>query len=389
MEISMRTARAVPQTATEKLTGRNIHVDDVPTPIVYVDDGRLESNLARMSAAATRIGVSLRPHAKTHKIPEVARAQLAHGAIGLTVAKLAEAQALLDAGVQTSFLVAQPYWGSWKAAWQLDLAETCEVLACVDNIVAARELSGAARRGGRVIDVVLIIDTGYGRFGVQPADALAVAKRLSELPGVRLRGMRSHPGHAYRARTRDRRQAVAREDATILSDIAAAFDAEDISSEIVSTGSTPSHAELEKVAARSSRVTEIRPGNYAFYDRMQVSLGTASIEDCAIRLITTVVSTPVRGTAVIDAGKKTLTSTLDPLADGYGLVVNKAGVEIFDLSEECGRIRYSGPELRVGDRLEVIPNHACEIPNLADSIAHGSHGIIHGFWRAVGRGQAW
>jgi D-serine deaminase-like pyridoxal phosphate-dependent protein len=92
---------------------------------------------------------------------------------------------------------------------------------------------------------------------------------------------------------------------------------------------------------------------------------------------------------VIDAGKKTLTSTLDPLADGYGLVVNKADVEIFDLSEECGRVRYSGPELRVGDRLEVIPNHACEIPNLADSIAHGSHGIIHGFWRAVGRGQAW
>jgi D-serine deaminase-like pyridoxal phosphate-dependent protein len=121
---------------------------------------------------------------------------------------------------------------------------------------------------------------------------------------------------------------------------------------------------------------------------MQVSLGVATLEECALRVVASVVSTPAAGRAMIDAGRKTLSSTADPHSSGYGLAIGRPGIEIDALSEECGWVQHDG-ELRIGDRLELIPNHACEVTNLVEAVAYGADGIIEGFWAPAARGKVW
>lgn len=361
---------------------------DVPTPLAYVDVGRLEANIARMAAAARRHGVALRPHTKTHKLAEVARLQLAAGATGLTVAKLGEAEALAEAGISTSFMVAQPYLGAEKARWHLALAEASEVVVCVDHLEPARAMGAEAGTHDRTADVVLIVDTGYGRFGVPPADAPALAKDLATLPGVRFRGIRSHSGDAYHAPGHQARMSITRFDATTMRDTAEAIRGTGTPCEIVSIGSTPGLADVDDDVDFTG-ITEWRPGNYVFFDGIQVSLGGATEQDCALRVITTVVSTPGPGRAVVDGGKKILTSTLDPYNAGHGRVVSHPGVAVVSVSEECGWVDDPAGTLSVGDRMTVIPNHACEVSNLVDAVAHGRDGAIDGYWSPAARGKVW
>lgn len=355
----------------------------VSTPLVYIERPVLEQNIRRMAEAAQLSGVALRPHTKTHKIAEIARLQLDAGAVGLTVAKLSEAHAFLEAGVETSFMIAQPYVGSRKTRWQLDLAQTCEVIACVDSIDLAREMG----RHGASIDLMLIVDTGYGRLGVAPNEAADTAEVIASASGIRFRGIRSHTGHAYNAMSKGVRREIAHADARTMNEIAISIRARGVPCEIVSVGSTPGTAGLQS-STTFRGVTEWRPGNYAFFDRMQLSLGSATIEECALRVIASVVSAPRHGHALIDAGKKTLASTLDPHSSGYGLVHEYSELEIRALSEECGWVRHHG-ELNVGDRLVVIPNHACEVTNLVDIVAYGTESTIEGFWQPIARGKVW
>lgn len=370
------------------LAGRSVADPAVPTPLVYVDRAVLERNIARMAAAARETGVALRPHVKSHKVAEIARLQLAAGATGLTVAKLGEAQALAAAGVDAGFMVAQPAIGGGRAEALLALARDLdrEVIACVDDLEPARELAAAAVAGGTVADVVLIVDTGYGRLGVSPAEAAGLAARLADEPGLRFRGIRSHSGRAYTTDGLATRRDIAATDAGAMREIAAAIVAGGGSCEIVSVGSTPGTAGLADPATFQG-VTEWRPGNYVFFDRAQVEFGAATGADCALTVIASVVSArPGRG--VIDAGRKTLSSTAAPTAAGFGGMVDRPDVQLHALSEECGWLR-SDAQLAVGDRLRIVPNHACELPNLAEAVAYGTDGVIEGAWVPVARGKVW
>jgi D-serine deaminase-like pyridoxal phosphate-dependent protein len=360
----------------------------VPTPFVYVDRAVLGRNIERMADAAQGSGVDLRPHAKTHKLAEVARLQLDAGAAGLTVAKLGEAQALVDAGVSTSFMVAQPYVGAEKVGWHLELAERCELIVCVDSVDIARATGAVAAGRGRALDLVLIVDTGYGRLGVQPGEAARHAEAVAGLDGVRFRGIRSHTGAAYEADGTEERRRIAAEDASTMAGVAAEIRSRGIPCELVSVGSTPGLAGLED-AATFAGVTEWRPGNYVFFDRMQVSLGSASLEDCALTVVASVVSAPARGRAVIDAGVKALSATRDRRSEGHGLVLDRPDVRLVKLSEECGWIESGEVELRVGERLRLVPNHACELTNLAEVVFYGEGETIEGAWRPVARGKVW
>jgi D-serine deaminase-like pyridoxal phosphate-dependent protein len=215
-----------------------------------------------------------------------------------------------------------------------------------------------------------------------------MADQLAALRGVRWRGIRSHSGKAYSAATTAARRAIALEDARVMSETAQRIADRGLPCEIVSIGSTPGIAGVASAASLPG-VTEWRPGNYVFFDRMQLSLGTATLQDCALRIVVSVVSTPAEGRAMIDAGRKTLTATVDPLSSGYGQAIGHPGVEVSDLSEECGWLRHWDDDLRVGSRLELIPNHACEITNLVEVVAHGTDGVVEGFWEPVGRGKIW
>lgn len=380
----------------EQFLGRSIFDESVPTPFVFIDLTVLQRNIVHMQALAESSKVKLRPHIKTHKIAAIAKMQLQTGACGLTVAKLGEAQALLDAGISTSYMVAQPFFGFEKVRWAMRMSEICEFIFCLDNVNLAEAVGEFAAREGKSLNVALIVDTEYKRFGVDWRDAPKVAEEIARLKGVRFSGVRSHDGRIYRMPTAEERVKVAREEAERMAEVAERIRQRGIDCGLVSIGSTPG-AYLVFQNGWTEGITELRPGNYVFLDRMQISLGVARPEDCALTVIASVVSTPRDGEALIDAGLKTLTGTLDRFSEGYGLVLSHTRHEGEDLPkvklerlwEECGLVRCEGEPLSIGDRLVIVPNHACEITNLAEVVFYGKNNKIEGFWVPEARGKVW
>lgn len=364
----------------------------MPTPLVYIDRRVLERNIESKSNAAAARGVGLRPHAKTHKIAEIARMQLKAGAIGLTVAKLSEAEAFIGAGILTSYMIAQPFVGATKTEWLLDLAQRTEMIVCGDDVEMARAIGAAATSRAMSVDYVLIIDTGYGRFGVDWQVGSAAVDQIIRIPGLNFRGIRSHAGHVYGADDEFQRSLIVREEVDRVRSVAEAVRRLGSNCEIVSVGSTPS-AHILLANNWVTGITEVRPGNYVFHDKMQIRMGVATVGDCALRVVTSVVANRGNAESVIDAGLKTLTSTLDgfasPVATGYGLVVDRPEVRIIRLTEECGIVTDGGGTLSIGDRLAIVPNHACEITNLAEVVFYGSNDRIEGSWVPVARSQVW
>lgn len=384
----------------EWFVGRSIFDEAVPTPFVFVDLATLQRNIVHMQALAQTAGVKLRPHIKTHKIAAIAKMQIQAGACGLTVAKLGEAQAMLDTGVQSSFMVAQPFVGAEKVRWALQMAESCELLICLDSVELTEGMGEVAAREGKSLDLILIVDTEYRRFGVDWRQAPQFAEGIASLKGVRFRGIRSHNGRTYRPPTVKERMQAAKEEAERMAEAANQIRQRGVDCELVSIGSTPgAYFVLQK--GWTDGITELRPGNYVFHDRMQISLGVARPEDCALRVVTSVVSAPREGEVLIDAGLKTLTGTLDRFSEGYGLILEHGKglgkaypsklpkMKIERLWEECGLVRYEGEPLPIGNRLVIVPNHACEITNLAEVVFYGSNGLIEGYWFPEARGKVW
>jgi D-serine deaminase-like pyridoxal phosphate-dependent protein len=358
-------------------------VETLPTPAVVVDLDVLERNVARMADAARAAGVRLRPHAKTHKCPEISRLQRAAGAWGLTVAKVGEAEVFVAAGFDDLF-VAYPVVGEDKGRRLLRLADRARLAVGVDSLEGAENLAEPFRAAKRTLDVMLKVDVGYGRVGVLPEHAVELALRVAQVPSLRFRGVFTHAGHAYLARSRAGVERVARAEGERLSEAAAAIRAAGLPVEEVSVGSTPTAAQAMRVPG----VTECRPGNYVFHDASQVALGTCAIEDCALTVAATVVSVPAPGRAVVDAGSKTLSSDpLRPTAGGYGRILGRTS-RIEALSEEHGVVAVAeGESFRVGERVTLLPNHACVVANLHDRLVGASGGRVEALLPVAARGR--
>ena len=343
-------------------------IDELDTPAVLVDLEALERNLAEMAARAARAGVRLRPHAKTHKTTWIAREQIRHGAAGLTLAKLGEAEVMADAGID-DILVAYPIVGEAKLARLRQLATRVRVIVALDDVATAANLAAVGRSLPRPLEVYVEVDSGLHRCGRPPgSESAELAERVARLPGLRLLGLMTHAGHASRVPDVEGRRAVALEEARALVETAALLADRGIEVEELSVGSTPTAAHVAEVRATYPRITEIRPGTYVFYDANQVALGTASVADCALRVLVTIVSRPAPDRAVADAGTKTLAADLG-IAGGFGLVRGHPEVRVEALTEEHAVIRIP-PETpgRIGDRIEIVPNHACIVPSLADRL---------------------
>jgi D-serine deaminase-like pyridoxal phosphate-dependent protein len=330
---------------------------ELDTPAVYVDLDVLERNIASMQARCRGFGVGLRPHTKTHKIPEIARMQLDAGAIGITVAKLGEAEVLPGDDV----LVAYPVVGSAKAERLRRLAERRRMTVVVDSIEAAR----AAGPVGTLVEV----DVGAGRCGVQtPEQAVAVARACAAFRGV-----------LYWPSWLDEdgfRRAGAHLDAHL-----GALSAAGLPAEIVSGGSTPGASRTPLIP----RTTEIRPGTYVFGDASCVANRLATVEECALRVLVTVVSTAVPGQCVIDGGSKTFSSDATVGPGTFGLIPDRPWTPI-KLNEEHGYVKIESPA-RVGEKLWVIPSHVCATVNMHDEIAYGRGGRVDGTWKVAARGR--
>jgi D-serine deaminase-like pyridoxal phosphate-dependent protein len=362
-----------------------MHYRELSTPALVIDLDVLERNLDRMALYCREHGIGLRPHTKTHKTPEVARMQLERGAIGLTVAKVGEAEVM--AGIESaSILVAYPVFGREKLLRLAELARSRSLLISLDSETTAVEVSRAAVERSSTVGVLVEFDAGLHRCGLEPGPAcVGLARKVERLPGLEFRGLMTYAGNIWG--NEEERLAETERVAGRLERALDAFRAARIPVPIVSGGSTPA----ARLSHRLPGLTEIRPGTYVYNDLNTFYQGTCGLEDCAARVVATVVSTAVSGRAMIDAGSKTLSSDLlgSGPQTGYGMILEARDAPIVKLNEEHGHVdtSRSAYAFRVGEVVTVIPNHVCTCVNMHDEVFVARDEQVVGTWRVAARGK--
>jgi D-serine deaminase-like pyridoxal phosphate-dependent protein len=363
MQASTRTGADRTLELLERQVGRPLA--EVETPVAVVDLDILEHNLRDLQDYADSHGISLWPHTKTHKSPEIGLLQLAIGAGGLTVAKTGEGEVFRDAGA-SRLLVHYPPVGVDKWERLARLAGDVELTVAVDGLYAAQGLSAALARHGTNAELLVELDVGLHRTGqTTAAGALALARELSRLPAVEVAGISCYPGHC-RGDEATVRARVADVDA-LLRETRDAFSGAGLRADRISGGSTPT-----RYLTHETCVNELRSGSYALHDRTD-----GPDADCALTVQVTVISDTVAGQVVIDGGSKTFTSDTAP-DPGHGTVVGLPGANLQELNEEHGYLDVStvAQRPRIGERLAVIPNHVCGCVNLHDGLLAVRDGVV-------------
>jgi D-serine deaminase-like pyridoxal phosphate-dependent protein len=340
-------------------------LQQLPTPALVIDAALAQKNLCKLADYAKQHGLGIRPHTKTHKSKMISRLQLEAGAIGLTVAKVGEAEQMAE--VCDDLLMAYPAVDSFRTNRLAQLAKTKTVRVGIDSSIAIEALASAAQSAGSTIGLLVDIDVGMGRTGVATAeDSLKLAQLISKTRGVRLDGIMCYPGHI--GQPADQQQSALTAVSEKLQSAIDLWKAGGLEAKIVSGGSTPTAYQSHLVKP----YTEIRPGTYVFNDMNIVRGGYCEIEDVSARIHCTVISTAVKDQFVVDGGTKTFTSDLCGPAreSGHGFVLEYPDAKITKLSEEHGQVDASkcAKPPKVGERVTIIPNHICPCVNLQDSI---------------------
>ena len=352
------------------------------TPCLVVDLDVVEANLRRMAGAIAARGSLLRPHVKTHKSVALARLQLEHGATGLTVGTLGEAEVFAEAGFDDLF-IAYPLWLSEpKAARLRAILDRIPLRIGVDSVEGVVRLA-AAVRGARHRPALLVeIDSGERRAGVTPEGAAPIA-RAARTAGLEVLGVYTHGGHAYADPSIVERAAA--DEQRLLAEARDAFRAEGFEAAVVSAGSTPT-----AIASAGGAVTEERPGTYIVNDRQQVGLRGAPPDGVALVVAATVVSTAVPGQVVIDAGGKTLAKDRPAWAEGFGFLPAYPEAVLVRTYDYHGVVVIppGTPAPALGEVVAVVPNHACPVLNLADAFVVARGGRALGRWPVDARGRS-
>lgn len=349
----------------------------IDTPALLIDENLMLANLKAMQDKANRYGVNLRPHTKTHKMPELARLQMAAGAAGITVAKVGEAEVMADNGLNDIF-IANEIVGLGKLERLRALGRKAKVRLGIDNRHQVDELEAVFAAAPAPIEVLIEIEIGEVRSGIAAEQPLAdLVDYVKSKQHVALKGVFAHEGHTYKAKDIADCVALAREAQRRLIHMADVVRSRGVAIDTVSIGATPSLMQVEILPG----ITEIRPGTYIFMDVGQGS-ALGSFATCAATVLATVISTPTDERIVIDAGAKALTSQNRSsgicATYGFGLVKNSANVRLAGMFDEHGIIndRDLSRQLSVGDKIEIIPNHICPCCNLYDKAYLVSDGQI-------------
>ena len=356
----------------------NQELTDLTTPVALVDLDRLEKNISDMATRAREGGVNLRPHIKTHKCIEIGKKQLQAGAQGITVSTLGEASAFAKAGF-TDITYAVPL-ASDKFEGVREISEITHLNVLVDHPIVAKNLGLFCKENQLELDVLVKIDCGYPRCGIDPSSPVAITlvREIADHSLLNFKGILTHAGHSYEAKTVAEIKTIAKHEQDIMVRFSQTLKKEDVrmTPEVVSIGSTPT-ARLADTFHEG--ITEIRPGNYVFFDYTQVALGSCDVTDCALTVLSSVISKN-EGRVIIDAGATALSKDLgprhiDPNA-GYGKIIEDYDAGLLDkgsiiesLSQEHGKISTSG-ERNLGfshsSRVHILPNHSCLTANLFD-----------------------
>jgi D-serine deaminase-like pyridoxal phosphate-dependent protein len=371
-----------PVTATQTILAPDAVVE---TPALIVSEEILHNNIARMASFAKSVGVDVRPHIKTHKTPQITRLQIAAGAIGITCAKVGEAEVMVhQAGVQ-DVLIAYPTVGVSKFERLVALMDKARIIQAVDSLAAAKMLSETMTRFDVHMDVMIEVNTGQNRSGVlHGREAIALAREIARLPNLELVGIMTHEGHANSAAPEDIER-IATQAGKDMVATANAIREEGIELATVSVGSTPASF----ITPRVEGVTEMRPGTYVFNDNSALRYGQIGVDDMAARFAATVVSRPAADRAILDTGSKSL--AMDPSRghEGHGYIVDHPDAIITKLSEEHAIVELPAGEtgFQIGDRVEVIPNHVCPTVNLMDEMLIVRAGHVVDQWTIAARGK--
>jgi D-serine deaminase-like pyridoxal phosphate-dependent protein len=352
--------------------------DKLPTPALLIDLPKMESNLAEMSAFFRDKPARLRPHFKTHKSPLIAQKQMAAGAIGMTCAKLGEAEILATTGIP-SILIANQVVDPRKIGRLAQLALGRQLIVAVDQVDNLRHLSQAATGIGSTIYVVIEVDVGMHRCGVQPGEVtLPLAQLAAQLPGIHFAGVMGYEGHTVFEPDPARRWENVQQAMRALVNTAESIRSAGHDVEIVSAGGTGTY----NLTGIYPGVTEIEAGSYPFMDTKYNGLHL-NFQN-ALSLLATVISIPANGRAVIDAGMKSLTTD-----NGLPQVIHPQGVKLLRLNEEHGILEITDQAgLHVGDRVELLPSHVCTTVNLHDQYYVLHKGVLEAIWPIAGRGKS-
>ena len=353
-------------------------VAELDTPALLIDLDVLEHNIAQMAAFIADRPVALRPHSKTHKCPEIAQRQIAAGAIGITCAKVSEAEVMAAAGIE-DILIANQITGAVKIDRLTDLAQRCQVMVAVDNAENVLQLSAACAAKQVQVRVLVEVDIGMGRCGVAPMEpALDLARQVDAAAGLTFAGLQAYEGHLVMVEDREQRAAQVQAAFAPLAATIELFERSGLPVAIVSGGGTGTY----DMTGNLPFITELQCGSYVFmdntYGKIRPEFGRS------LTVLTGVVSRPTPERVVVDAGLKSMTSEF-----GWPAPLEAPGVQVRYLSEEHGVLDLAEPEVidwQGGDRVRFWPSHCCTTVNLANTFYVIRDGRLVDMWPIAARG---
>jgi len=355
--------------------------DEIDTPALVVDLEILSRNIEELARFAREKGRKLRPHAKTHKVPEIAQMQIQAGAVGICVQKLGEAEVMARGGLRDIF-VSNEVVGKQKMPRLTRLAEKVKLSVAVDHPQNITEIGEACREAGVEVGVYVDVDPGMHRTGVPPERAPDLARLVSKTDGLFLVGVMGYEGHAGGPRDRDERMRLIREAMETTMKAVRLIKQAGVEPGEVSVGSSAT----VRFSAGFEGVTELQPGMYVFNDYYLVEREAATPATCALHVLATIMSRAAPDRGVVDAGSKAFHLDMGR----YPVAVGVAGVEVFKFSEEHGWLKLSGEaqeKLKLGDRIEFIPYHVCPCVNQFDTLYGLRNDRVEKEWQIEARGK--
>jgi D-serine deaminase-like pyridoxal phosphate-dependent protein len=335
-----------------------------------------------MAAYFTTVNAMLRPHVKTHKTPIISHKQIAAGAIGVTCAKLGEAEAVIHAGIR-DVLIANQIVGAQKIARLINLARHSEIMVAVDSPQNVQAISEAASAKDANVRMLVEVNIGMDRCGVEPGKpTLELAELIRRSPNVSFEGLMGYEGHTVSNPDRTERDAAAREAMQLLVDAKHYLKKHGVEVFIMSGGGTGTF----NITGSLTEMTEVQAGSYVLMDSTYRNVeGIGEHFDCALSVLATVVSRPTSDRIIVDTGLKVLAKEF-----GIPQPVGVTGVEMTGLSEEHGKMQVSDENvsLNPGDKLEILPTHCCTTVNLHDRYYGIRNGIVESVWEIAARGKA-
>lgn len=343
-------------------------IHELQTPSFLLDLDVLEVNLKKIQQLCNKNNKELWPMTKTHKSTYIAKLQSEYGAKGFLVGTIDEAEAFVNTGLD-NICLAYPIVSKANIRRVIDLAKKAKIIVSFDGEDGARVFNDELKKENLTMEYLIIIDCGLNRLGVSPSDSANLAKKISSYSNLKLIGISTHPGQVYAVSSGKKISEVSKQESESLKIARDNLISNSFDISIVATGSTPTFFDV----VTDTNINVLRPGNYPFYDNIQLSLNVCEENECSLTVLGTIISRPKDDLFIVDVGSKCLGldkgAHASTLINGFGKVKDHDGLEIIGLSEEVGKIRIgSNTDLKIGDKIQIIPNHSCSCANMTDYI---------------------